>query len=126
MLGRPLLRDVDRRILGGRAALAVERDVVLEHPRFRLSHAEQPIGSVRSGSYVPGVTRLRPLSESECYTRLYGDRESTVSVIRESEPERPQGGLLGEQLVRLFEERRWTTARTGSRRSKRRRQRAAP
>jgi len=25
-------------------------------------------------------------------------------VIRESEPDRPQGGLLGEQLVRLFEE----------------------
>jgi hypothetical protein len=50
------------------------------------------------------VTRLRPLSESECYTRLYGDRESTVSVIRESEPDRPQGGLLGEQLVQLFEE----------------------
>jgi hypothetical protein len=52
------------------------------------------------------VTRLRPLSESECYTRLYGERESTVSVIRETETEaeRPSGGLLGEQLVRLFEE----------------------
>jgi len=50
------------------------------------------------------VTRLRPLSESECYTRLYGERESTVSVIRETEFERPSGGLLGEQLVRLFEE----------------------
>ena len=50
------------------------------------------------------MTRLRPLSESECYTRLYGDRESTVSVIREGETERPQGGLLGEQLVKLFEE----------------------
>jgi hypothetical protein len=50
------------------------------------------------------VTRLRPLSESECYTRLYGDRESTVSVIRENEPERPSGGLLGEQLRQLFEE----------------------
>ena len=52
------------------------------------------------------MTRLRPLSESECYTRLYGERESTVSVIRETETEteRPSGGLLGEQLVRLFEE----------------------
>ena len=44
------------------------------------------------------------MSESECYTRLYGGRENTVSVIRESEPDRPQGGLLGEQLVKLFEE----------------------
>ena len=49
------------------------------------------------------MTRLRPLSESECYTRLYGERESTVSVIRETESERPSGGMLGEQLVKLFE-----------------------
>jgi hypothetical protein len=49
------------------------------------------------------VTRLRPLSESECYTRLYGDRESTVAVIRESTSERPGGGLVGEQLLELFE-----------------------
>ncbi len=51
------------------------------------------------------MTRLRPLSEAECYTRLYGDRESTVAVIRESESERPSGGLLGEQLRQLFVER---------------------
>ena len=51
------------------------------------------------------MTRLRPLSEAECYARLYGDRESAVAVIRESEPERPSGGLLGEQLRRLFVER---------------------
>jgi len=49
------------------------------------------------------VTRLRPLSESECYTRLYGDRDSTVAVIGEAERQRPSGGLLGEQLLRLFE-----------------------
>jgi hypothetical protein len=51
------------------------------------------------------VTRLRPLSEAECYARLYGDRESAVAVIRESESERPSGGLLGEQLRQLFVER---------------------
>lgn len=44
------------------------------------------------------------MSESECYARLYGDRESAVAVIRETEPERPSGGLLGEQLRQLFEE----------------------
>lgn len=49
------------------------------------------------------MTRLRPLSESECYTRLYGDRDSTVAVIRDAERQRPSGGLLGEQLLRLFE-----------------------
>jgi len=51
------------------------------------------------------VTRLRPLSEAECYARLYGDRDSAVAVIRESQPERPSGGLLGEQLRQLFVER---------------------
>jgi len=51
------------------------------------------------------VTRLRPLSEAECYARLYGDRASAVAVVRESQPERPSGGLLGEQLRRLFVER---------------------
>lgn len=56
------------------------------------------------------MTRLRPLSEAECYARLYGDRESTVAVIRESEPERPSGGLLGEQLHQLFVERMRTEA----------------
>ena len=51
------------------------------------------------------MTRLRPLNESECYARLYGDRESTVAVIRKAEPELPSGGLLGEQLRKqLFEE----------------------
>ncbi len=51
------------------------------------------------------MSRLRPLSESECYTRLYGDRESAVAVIRESAPGPPSSGLLGEQLRQLFEER---------------------
>jgi hypothetical protein len=45
------------------------------------------------------------LSESECYARLYGERDSAVEVIRASEAERPSGGLLGEQLRQLFEER---------------------
>jgi hypothetical protein len=51
------------------------------------------------------VSTLRPLSESECYTRLYGERVPTVAVLRESEPDRPEGGLLGEEVRRTFEER---------------------
>jgi hypothetical protein len=43
------------------------------------------------------------LSETECYKRLYGSRLLTVAVIRESEPQRRSGGLLGEQLRQLFE-----------------------
>ncbi len=45
------------------------------------------------------------MSESECYARLYGDHESTVVVLRESKPERPSGGLLGEQIMKLFAQR---------------------
>ena len=53
------------------------------------------------------MSRLRPLSESECYARLYGDREPTVAVRREpdSEPERPSGGLVGEEIMKVFSER---------------------
>lgn len=50
------------------------------------------------------MSRLRPLSESECYARLYGARESTVDVIRERE-ERAEPGLLEDQLRRAVEER---------------------
>ena len=51
------------------------------------------------------MRRLRPLSEAECYSRLYGYGEPTVSVVR-SEP-LPHGwvGPTGEVLRRMFEER---------------------
>ena len=44
------------------------------------------------------------MNESECYARLYGDRETTVAVIRKVEAQRPSGGLLGEHLRKLLEE----------------------
>jgi hypothetical protein len=45
------------------------------------------------------------LNEAECYTRLYGDRESTVTVIRDDEQQAPAADPLGDHLRRLFEER---------------------
>ena len=44
------------------------------------------------------------MNESECYARLYGDRETTVAVIRKVEAQRPSGGLLGEHLRQLLEQ----------------------
>ncbi|MFN2468323.1 MAG: hypothetical protein ABR521_09390 [Gaiellaceae bacterium] len=55
------------------------------------------------------MTRLRPLTEAECYARCYGDRDDNVTIIavepgsqrrRRSEPR-----VSGEHLRRLFEER---------------------
>ena len=125
MLGRPAACGTSSvGILGGRAALAVVRRPSNSNTLgFGSAMRSNLAGSVRSRSYVPSVTRLRPLSESECYTRLYGDRESTVSVIRESEPDRPSGGLLGEQLRQALRRARMETGPTTSRRSKRRRRR---
>jgi hypothetical protein len=51
------------------------------------------------------MRRLRPLSEAECYTRLYGDTESTVTIIREVRGVRNWAGPSGEALRLLFEER---------------------
>ena len=31
---------------------------------------------------VRAVTRLRPLTEAECYARCYGDRDDNVTIIR--------------------------------------------
>jgi hypothetical protein len=45
------------------------------------------------------------LNEAECYTRLYGDRESTVTVLRDEEPPGRTADPLGDHLRRLFEER---------------------
>jgi len=53
------------------------------------------------------VRRLRPLSEVECYLRLYGDYDATVRVIRLGQPTRPARAsrISGEQVRRLFEAR---------------------
>jgi hypothetical protein len=51
------------------------------------------------------MRRLRPLSEAECYTRLYGDWESTVTVIVAGPSARIAIGPSGEALRRLFEQR---------------------
>jgi len=49
---------------------------------------------------------MRPLSESECYTRCYGWRDDQVRIVR-LEPRRPRNALRpsGEELRRFFEER---------------------
>ena len=52
------------------------------------------------------MPRLRPLTEEECYARLYGDREESVSIIRsESRPQQIGARVSGEELRRLFEDR---------------------
>jgi hypothetical protein len=52
------------------------------------------------------LTRLRSLTEAECYVRLYGEREPTVTIVNlEPRPQRPRQRLRGEELRRLFEDR---------------------
>jgi hypothetical protein len=52
------------------------------------------------------MSRLRELSEAECYTRLYGrDGEPTVTVLGQTASPLQRLGVSGEELRRLFEER---------------------
>jgi hypothetical protein len=52
------------------------------------------------------VSRLRPLTEAECYTRCYGMRDDTVVVLRAlPKPARPVARLSGEDLRRQLESR---------------------
>jgi hypothetical protein len=47
--------------------------------------------------------RLRPLSESECYARCYGQRgDESVRLVRVIEPE-PRVRLTADSVRRLFE-----------------------
>jgi len=52
------------------------------------------------------MRRLRPLSEAECYARLYGDGEGSVTIV-ELPPRavRAHPRLSGETLRRIFEQR---------------------
>ena len=65
----------------------------------------RPVRSVRSGDYLPSMQRLRHLTEQECYTRIYGDRDETVRVVGSKVRESAFPTLSGETLRELFETR---------------------
>jgi hypothetical protein len=51
------------------------------------------------------MERLRPLSETDCYTRLYGQREPTVTIISREPRAQPWQSVAGEELRDAFGER---------------------
>ncbi len=51
------------------------------------------------------MERLRPLTEAECYARLYGQREPTVTILEARVRRSSWTTLTGEKLRRAFEER---------------------
>jgi hypothetical protein len=51
------------------------------------------------------MERLRPLSEIECYTRLYGQREPTVTIVSREPRIQPWPSVSGEELRGAFHER---------------------
>jgi hypothetical protein len=51
------------------------------------------------------MERLRPLSENDCYTRLYGQREPTVTVISREPRAQPWPSVTGDELRDAFDER---------------------
>lgn len=46
--------------------------------------------------------RLRPLSEAECYARLYGQRDPTVTVVASRERALPWPSVSAERLREAF------------------------
>jgi len=51
------------------------------------------------------MDRLRPLSESDCYTRLYGQRDPTVTIIARRPRTQPWRSVAGEELRQAFNDR---------------------
>jgi hypothetical protein len=62
--------------------------------------------SVRPAAYGAGVQRLRTLSEAECYSRCYGQRNDGVVRIVKPQPRlsRYQALVSGELLRTLFDD----------------------
>ena len=51
------------------------------------------------------MDRLRPLSETDCYTRLYGQRDPTVTIVSRRSRTQPWPSMTGEELRGAFDER---------------------
>jgi hypothetical protein len=51
------------------------------------------------------MDRLRPLSESECYTRLYGQRDPTVTIVAREPRARSGSSVTAEELRAAFDRR---------------------
>jgi hypothetical protein len=60
---------------------------------------------IRSAYYRASMDRLRPLSESDCYTRLYGQRDPTVTIVSRETRTPPWPTVSGEELREAFDER---------------------
>ena len=51
------------------------------------------------------MDRLRPLSESDCYARLYGQRDPTVTIVARRARSQPWPSVTGEELRSAFDDR---------------------
>jgi hypothetical protein len=51
------------------------------------------------------MDRLRPLSESDCYVRLYGQRDPTVTIVSRSPRVPPWPAMTADELRDAFDER---------------------
>jgi hypothetical protein len=60
---------------------------------------------IRSGYYRARMDRLRPLSESDCYTRLYGQRDPTVTIVSRSARSAPWPSMTGDDIRDAFDDR---------------------
>lgn len=49
------------------------------------------------------MERMRPLSENDCYIRLYGQREPTVTIISRAPRANPGPTMTGAELLEAFD-----------------------
>jgi hypothetical protein len=68
---------------------------------------------IRSAYYGACMDRLRPLSESDCYTRLYGQRDPTVTIVARSPRVPPWPTMAGDEVRDAFDDRLDARERAG-------------
>ncbi len=59
------------------------------------------------------MDRLRPLSESDCYTRLYGQRDPTVTIVSRNPRVSSRPTMAGDEVRDAFDERLDARERVG-------------
>ena len=60
---------------------------------------------IRRAHYRACMDRLRPLTESECYTRLYGQRDPTVTIVSRVPRVPPWPTMTAKELLDAFDRR---------------------
>ena len=85
-----------------------------EGPYLFDTHGKRYLDMLKRALYRCAMERLWPLSEADCYTRLYGQRDPTVTIVARESRVDPGPDLTGDEIREAFDARLETRQAFGS------------